>query len=108
MHLSFPLPMSSCLRVALFILAALPLLAWTGLIPLRLVSMYYPRLALLAGTQGEVDLKCVLAGDGSVMEASIVSGPKILAFAAKANALRQQFATPSRKIELVYVFRLEG
>ena len=81
----------------------------------RLVAMpQYPLLAASARIQGEVRLRCIIAGDGRVQRVDVLSGHPVLAKAATENALQWAFAVPGssedggRTFTLVYRFRLEG
>jgi protein TonB len=52
------------------------------------VEPVYPRMAVLAGLQGEVRLRAIIAKDGSIQSLSVTSGQPILAQAAL-EAVRQ-------------------
>ncbi len=47
-------------------------------VPARVVNIEYPLLALQSRTQGAVSIECVIAADGSVSTAKVVSGSPLL------------------------------
>jgi TonB family protein len=69
----------------------------------------YPRLALAARVQGTVVVHLDLDGQGHVVAARAVSGPKLLLADALANARKWQFkANAVKAAVLLYEFRIEG
>ena len=81
------------------------------LTPTRMVSMVYPRPALLAGIQGSVEILCNVSVAGDVTEATALGGHPLLAKPAAANAKRWMFemhGNQSVTTKLVYRFSLSG
>ncbi len=80
----------------------------------RVVSMDYPRLALLARVQGVVSVECVIDQGGRVTSAKAVSGNALLAKAALENIREWAFQEGTQGISaeatqtVVYRFVLEG
>ena len=68
----------------------------------------YPPMARAARVQGEVKLHVQLGPDGRVVSAEAVSGPPILADAARANIKTWLFESPGHgELDVSYEFRLE-
>jgi hypothetical protein len=66
----------------------------------------YPSTAVAAGIEGTVISK-IKVTDGEVLDAEIVSGPTILASAAKQNLLTWRFdSTVNETLRVMYVFEL--
>ena len=80
--------------------------------PERTVPMdRYPLLAHQARIAGDVQIRCLLDGEGAVIDAAPLSGHPILAKAASANARlwlfkRAELSGSSSEILLKYTFRL--
>jgi TonB family protein len=75
-------------------------------------ELEYPLLAAQSGTEGIVTVRCELEKDGQVRAVKVLSGPRILADAAAANALKWRFPEPKAQkdteIILTYDFQLRG
>lgn len=70
-------------------------------------SLDYPRVARAAHVDGTVVIRLLVGADGHVKAATKVSGPDVLAQAAKANALKWVFKTDrQRNLDVRYEFRL--
>jgi TonB family protein len=98
-------------RKALLAMALLVPLAEAAGIPEHLVSLKYPPVAIHAGVSGEVRLRCVLASNGDLESATVVSGPEILARAAVKNIKQWRFypsPPASRVFEMTYRFEIDG
>ena len=99
----------------MFALAASSLCAQDW-IPSHIVAVdEYPWLARVAGTTGNVVVKCTLNKDGSVASAEILSGPALLREKTQQNAQLWKFHRTTSKghtkedsVTLAYQFRLEG
>ena len=59
--------------------------------PTRVAGIQYPRLALFAGVAGEVIIDVVVAGDGAVSDAVVVSGNSLLRDAATNSVRKWRF-----------------
>jgi TonB family protein len=89
------------------------LIAWE---PRRIVAPErYPKLAGMAGTEGIVEVRCMLAEDGTVLSADAISGHPLLRAGAVENAKQWQFrpissraTTAPREVNLFYAFELVG
>jgi len=102
-------------RIALCSLLLAVRLLGTDLYPTRIEAPVYPPLANQARIEGTVKLKLGLSARGEVLTADIISGNRVLAKAAQANALKWGFAAPcsngetaGKAIEITYDFRLVG
>ncbi|SRR5579885_1623624 len=81
--------------------------------PVETVGLQYPPLARMARISGIVIVRASLGADGSVQEASVLSGHPLLAKSAQANAREWRFrqlgqGRPTSDVFLVYRFVLEG
>ena len=96
-----------------FVVGAVSICAqdWT---PRRIVAItdYLP-LARLARIYGDVEIRCSLDANGSVLRAEVLSGHPVLKEQARQNALLWRFqnaggAPGSNAVTLKYQYRLEG
>lgn len=84
-----------------------------GWIPSRIVGIDYPLLALQSRTHGPVEIECILASDGSVSSAKILSGSPLLGRAVLDRLSEWQFRATSSGLQqpavvtLTLMFRLE-
>ena len=83
---------------------------WT---PKRIVAIAeYVPLAWQAHISGDVQVKCFLDADGSVLRAEVLSGHQLLREQARKNALLWKFQRTgpqtNKTITLNYQYRLEG
>jgi TonB family protein len=62
--------------------------AASEIVPIRFVTVRYPRLALFAVVQGRVELEAILSSEGAVKDIKVISGHPLLKDAAK-NSLEQ-------------------
>ena len=82
--------------------------------PVQFESPTYTPLAAQAQIEGEVRIRLVLGSDGHVDRATVISGNKVLAGAARAHALSWRFASPcpnlpaDSAIDFRYLFKLHG
>jgi TonB family protein len=83
--------------------------------PRRVVGMEYPPLGTQARIQGTVKLECEIDHEGSVARTRIISGPNLLAEAARDNVAKWRFEKRDKKIAsgalkaaLTYIFVLRG
>jgi TonB family protein len=95
------------------VLLASSSLAQAGRYPIEVHSLEYPRLALLAGLEGEVEVRCHIDSEGVVRKAEAVSGPRPLADHATENAMLWRFAPhgPDHRLTLTtltYLFVIDG
>jgi Gram-negative bacterial TonB protein C-terminal len=95
-----------------FVICTLSLFAqdWT---PRRIVAITdYVPLARQARISGDVQVKCFLDADGSVLHAEALSGHQLLREQARKNALLWKFQKTGpqtgRTVTLNYQYRLEG
>jgi TonB family protein len=96
-----------------FIAAALPVCAqdWT---PKRIVAITcYVPLAQQARIYGDVEVRCVLAADGTVTQAEVITGTALLKDQARQNALLWKFQRTgppgeNNTVILKYQYRLES
>ncbi len=102
---------------ALLILIASPQSATSEWTPKRIVGMDYPRIALLAQVEGEIEVNCELNPDGSVHSAKPFGQAKphpLLLKAVQENAglwifMRSSEGIPkTNTIVLKYSFKLQG
>ena len=102
------------MKCLLLLFAPLALSATDDWLAKRVPSIEYPALAASASVQGKVTVEFNLAPDGAVLSARAISGEKVLAAAAEANANKWKFKrlTPGAAKEstfvVIYEFRLEG
>jgi protein TonB len=61
---------------------------------IHFVKPEYPRVAIMAGLQGDVSIDCVIAPDGSVREARILSGSPLLREAALSAVRQWRYTRP--------------
>ena len=61
--------------------------------------MSYPREAMYAHIEGDVQVRCSIREDGSVSKAAILSGHPVLARSAKKNVERWTFKHVSEQIK---------
>ncbi len=90
--------------------ALVQLLAWA---PVDIPGMQYPVLARAAYAQGKVVVQCVIANDGTVRKATVISGHPLLAPAAANSARTWRFGRPLGDTHddvflVTFDFRLEG
>lgn len=82
----------------------------TGAQPLRVRAMAYPRLAQLAGIEGDILVVCKVDSNGKVTDVRVRSGHRGLISAVSANVRSWTFkpAAGEREYELLFRFRLRG
>ena len=61
---------------------------------IHFVKPEYPRVAIAAGLQGDVSIDCVIAPDGTVREARILSGSPLLREAALSAVRQWRYTRP--------------
>src|SRR5580698_2673248 len=95
-----------------FVLGAISVFGqdWT---PKRIVAIAeYVPLARAARISGDVQVKCILDADGSVLSAEVLSGHPLLREQARTNALLWKFQKTgpqaSNTVTLTYRYRMEG
>jgi TonB family protein len=108
---------TSCLGLvlALGLTAAVSGLHTQDWVPTRIVAITEDvPLAARARISGDVLIRCLLATDGSVLRADVLSGKQLLAAQAKENAVQWKFRrnkpekNRDNSITLTYRYRLEG
>ena len=98
---------------AILALAACISAAEQRLQPVRVASLHYPCMALLAKIEGTVRVACPIAADGACMKPKIISGHPLLIPDVIENAKRWLFppdrsSSGSRTVNISYVFRIRG
>jgi len=104
----------SWLRIAAWTLCAVVSASAQDWVPKRIVAIRdYVPLAKMARVAGIVEVKCILDDNGSVRQADVISGHKLLKEQTRQNALLWQFQRTSSQVKtntvtLIYEYLLEG